>query len=318
MKKVQKDDDTEVGAHPFFVAVWEHRKRGDMWGKRFWCRELPVLVAGVTLMAMAVNLVYEPLGMVPGGFSGMAILLEHVSAKYMGFTVPVWGINLLLNIPVFFWGFFARGREFILKSLIANLFFSGMMFLIPVMPVEREDFFLAAVVGGVLTGAGIGLVFTRGYTTGGTDLLGSLIKRYYPQYSVASILFLADAVIILAGALSFGIDKAVYATVAVYLSSKVMDGILSGLNRSKQVLIISGNWQAIAEEIMDKLHRGVTEINAKGHYSGVKRPVLLCVIGRKQIGALLSVVRGKDAAAFVIVTDAREVLGEGFGKIESK
>lgn len=288
-----------------------------MWKKRFWLNELPVLVAGATLMAMAVNLVYEPLGMVPGGFSGLAILLEHLSAIYLMFTVPVWCINLLLNIPVFIWGFFAKGREFILKSLIANLAFSGMMYLIPVMPVEREDFFLAAVTGGVLTGAGIGLVFTRGYTTGGTDLLGSLIKKYYPQYSVASILFLADALIILAGALSFSIDKAIYATVAVYLSSKVMDGILSGLNRSKQVLIISAHWQDIAAEIMDKLHRGVTEMSAKGHYSGVSRPVLLCVIGRKQIGALLSVVRKKDPTAFIIVTDAREVLGEGFGKIES-
>ena len=293
-------------------------ERSNMWKKRFWLAELPVLIAGVTLMAMAVNLVYEPLGMVPGGFSGMAILLEHISANYTGVGIPVWCINLLLNIPIFIWGFFAKGREFIVKSLIANLLFSMMLFLIPVMPVGTEDFFLAAVVGGVLTGAGIGLVFIRGYSTGGTDLLGSLINRYYPQFSVASILFLADALIIFAGALSFGIDKAVYATVAVYLASKVMDGILSGLNRSKQVFIISGNWQAIAEEIMDKLQRGVTEISAKGHYSGMTRPVLLCVIGKRQIGTLLSVVRGKDAAAFVIITDAREVLGEGFGKMESK
>lgn len=289
-----------------------------MWGKKFWLSELPFLVVGVTLMAMAVNLVYEPLGMVPGGFSGFAILLEHVSAGIIGVTIPVWGFNLLLNVPVFVWGFFVKGREFIVKSLIANLLFSGMMFLIPVMSVEREDYFLAAVVGGVLTGAGIGLVFTRGYSTGGTDLLGSLVKRYYPQFSVASILFFVDVFIIFAGALSFGIHKAVYATVAIYLASKVMDGILSGLNRSKQVLIISGNWQAIAEEIMDKLQRGVTELSAKGHYSGVTRPVLLCVIGRRQIGALLSVVRGKDAAAFVVVADAKEVLGEGFETIGIK
>lgn len=283
-----------------------------MWGKRFWIYELPSLVVGTALMALAVNFVYDPLGMVPGGFSGMSILLTHLSAKYTSVSVPVWALNLLLNIPIFIWGFFEKGKEYIVKSLIANLTFSLMLFLIPVVPAVKRDFFLAAVSGGVLTGGGIGLVFARGYSTGGTDLLGSLVKKYLPQFSVATLLFAADAFIIFVGALYFGIAEAVYAAVAVYISSKVMDSILAGLNRSKQILIISDSWKDIAEEIMSKLERGVTEITAKGYYSGLKRPVLLCVIGRRQVGALLGVVKRKDPTAFVVVTDAREVIGEGF------
>ena len=285
--------------------VW----RKIMWGRRFWMRELPALIVGTLMMALAVNLVYDPSEMVPGGFSGLAVLLAHVSAKYSKFSIPVWSINLLLNIPVFIWGFCVKGKEFVVKSLIANLIFSAMLFAVPVLPVAEEDYFLAAVCGGVLTGAGIGLVFAQGYSTGGTDLLGSIMKKYCPHLSAATLLFLADALIISAGALYFGVAKAVYATVAVYISSKVMDGILTGLNRSKQVLIVSGNWQDIAEEIMNKLHRGVTELSAKGHYSGIRRPVLLCVIGKRQVSGLLAVVRQKDPAAFVVVTDAREVLG---------
>lgn len=288
-----------------------------MWGKRFWIWELPLLIIGTALMALAVNFIYDPLGMVPGGFSGMSILLAHISEKYTAFSIPVWTINLLLNIPIFIWGFFEKGKEYIAKSLIANLLFSLMLFLIPVVPAGKEDFFLAAITGGVLTGAGIGLVFARGYSTGGTDLLVSLVKKYLPQFSVATLLFFADAFIIFAGALYFSIDEAVYAAVAVYISSKVMDNILTGLNRSKQILIISENWQDIAGEIMSKLERGVTEITAKGVYSGSKRSVLLCVIGRRQVGALLGVVRRQDPAAFVVVTDAREVIGEGFERMES-
>lgn len=283
-----------------------------MWGKRFWTRELWYLVVGTGLMALAINLVYDPLGMVPGGFSGAAILLEHISVQVLAMKIPVWLINLVLNVPVFLWGIKAKGREYILKSLLANHLFSAMLFLIPVLPVEQEDFFLAAIVGGTLTGIGIGLVFAAGYSTGGTDLLSSLLQSSVPHYPVARILFFLDAVIILAGAAYFGIDKAVYAAVAVYLSSKIMDGILTGMHLSKQVLIISESYEQIGNVILHEMDRGVTEIQAKGRYSKTMRPALLCVVGRRQIGRLLDIVKREDASAFVIITDVKEVIGEGF------
>lgn len=199
-----------------------------------------------------------------------------------------------------------------MKSFIANLIFSAMLYAIPEQPVAEGDFVMAAIVGGVLTGAGIGLVFATGYSTGGTDLLGSLICTYYPHISVANALFVIDSVIIVAGAFYFGVDKAIYATAAVFVSSKVMDAILSGMTQSKQILVISKKWQDIAEEIMTSLNRGVTQIKAKGVYSGQERPVLLCVIGKRQTGQLLQAVRKHDTSAFVIITEAREVLGEGF------
>jgi len=129
---------------------------------------------------------------------------------------------------------------------------------------------------------------------------------------VANALFVIDSVIIVAGAFYFGVDKAIYATAAVFVSSKVMDAILSGMTQSKQILVISKKWQDIAEEIMTSLNRGVTQIKAKGVYSGQERPVLLCVIGKRQTGQLLQAVRKHDTSAFVIITEAREVLGEGF------
>lgn len=286
-----------------------------MWGKKFWCYELWYLLLGTAFMGTAVNIVYDPMGMVPGGFSGASILLERLSLGVISGGIPVWLFSLILNIPVFVWGFFLKGREFMLKSLFANLLFTLMLYIIPVVAVARKDYFLAAIVGGVLNGTGIGLVFAAGYSTGGTDLLGSLIQRFLPHYPVARILFILDAVIIVAGALYFGIDKAVYATVSVYLMSKIMDNILSGLHISKQVMIISAEYQQIGTEIMQQIGRGVTELKAVGGYSRKERPALLCIIGRKQTRKLLQIVKECDVSAFVIISDVKEVLGEGFDNI---
>lgn len=286
-----------------------------MWGKKFWCHELWYLLLGTAFMGTAVNIVYDPMGMVPGGFSGASILLERLSAGVIKGGIPVWLFSLLLNIPVFIWGFFLKGREFMLKSLLANLLFTIMLYIIPIVAVARKDYFLAAITGGVLNGTGIGLVFAAGYSTGGTDLLGSLIQRFLPYYPVARILFILDAIIIVAGALYFGIDKAVYATVSIYLTTKIMDNILSGLHVSKQVMIISAEYQEISTDIMRQMGRGVTELKAVGGYSRKERPALLCIVGRKQTRKLLQIVRKYDTSAFVIISDVKEVLGEGFGNI---
>lgn len=288
-----------------------------MWGKKFWRQELWRMLVGTTLMALAINIVYDPMGMVPGGFSGVSILLAHLSGGLIKGGIPVWLFNMLLNVPVFLWGVFIRGREFIVKSLITNLMFSTMLYLIPIQPVAQKDYFLAAIIGGVLTGSGIGLVFSVGYSTGGTDLLSSLIQKYFPHYPVAKLLFVLDAVVILAGAAYFGIDKAIYAAVSVYLTTQIMDGILSGLNVSKQVMIISAQYDQISGDIISQMDRGVTQLSAKGGYSRSDRPALLCIVGRRQVAKLLRIVKERDPAAFVIITDVREVLGEGFGQIQS-
>lgn len=288
-----------------------------MWGKKFWRQELWRMLVGTTLMALAINIVYDPMGMVPGGFSGASILLAHLSGGVIKGGIPVWLFNMLLNVPVFLWGLFIRGREFIVKSLITNLMFSTMLYLIPIQPVAQKDYFLAAIIGGVLTGSGIGLVFSVGYSTGGTDLLSSLIQKYLPHYPVAKLLFVLDALVILAGAAYFGIDKAIYAAVSVYLTTQIMDGILSGLNVSKQVMIISAQYDQISGDIISQMDRGVTQLSAKGGYSRSDRPALLCIVGRRQVAKLLRIVKERDPAAFVIITDVREVLGEGFGQIQS-
>ncbi|MDD7403269.1 MAG: YitT family protein [Butyribacter sp.] len=274
------------------------------------------IVAGTFLMATAVNFVFEPMNMVIGGVAGFSILIKDITSAYYQGGIPVWLTNVLLNIPIFCWGYFVKGRKFLTYTLFANICYSFFLFALPVMSISQKDYFLAALYGGVLTGAGLGLVFAAGYSTGGTDLLSSILHEYIRNCSVASILFCIDAVIILLGALVFGIPSAAYAIFAVFLSSKIMDSILSGRKTEKQVWIISEAYQKIGEEIMEHVKRGVTSVPGKGMYSNDDKNILLCVVEKRQIVSVVGIVRQNDKAAFVIVQDATEVMGEGFQKME--
>jgi len=277
-------------------------------------RELCFLATGTILMAMAVNWIYEPLDMVTGGVSGFSIVLKTVLYSMAGITVPVWASNFIINIPIFIWGVFIKGKEFILKTLFANTVFSLAMSVMPVLDPGRHDYLLAAVTGGVLTGAGLGLVFTTGYSTGGTDLLSSIICRYFPYYPVSLVLFVIDSLVILAGAVVFGLYISFYAVIAVFVTSGVMDFILSGGKTCKQVLIISPEYNKISSAIFTGMDRGATLLEAKGMYSNSSRPVLLCVVARKEIAELTGIVKNIDKNAFVIISEVREVFGEGFGQ----
>lgn len=278
--------------------------------------KLGKIIAGTFLMALAVNFVFEPMHMVTGGISGLSILIKEVTQPYYEGGVPVWLSNLAINIPIFVWGYFVKGKGFLGYTFFANLSFSFFLLVLPVVAIQAKDYILAAFYGAVLTGAGLGLVFATGYSTGGTDLLSSILHNYFKGYSVAFILFVLDAVIIALGIVVFGIPTAAYAIIAVFVASKIMDTILSGLKIGKQVWIISEHYQEISDDIIQKLERGVTCIYAQGMYSKDDKMVLLCVVGKREIVPIIRLIRQRDESAFVIVQDAKEIMGEGFGKFE--
>ena len=292
-----------------------------MWKQLTWKQYFSIFM-GTTLMALAVNLIYEPMGLVTGGISGAAILIKKFTGMLDGNIpffkdgIPVGITNLLLNIPIFIAAWKCKGKEFIFRTLLANMWFTFMLLVIPECTLVEKDYLLAALVGGVLTGAGLGLVFMTGTSTGGTDLLAVVINRRLSYMSVARILFVVDSLIVFAGAIVFGVYSAIYAVIAVYVASKVMDAIAEGLKFAKLVYVISDAYEEISQDVMDVLGRGNTVIDAKGMYRGEERKMLLCVMGRKEIGVFMSIVSRHDKNAFVIVTDAKEVLGEGFIEFE--
>ena len=269
-------------------------------------RDYILILIGASIMGFAIKNIYDPIGLVTGGASGVAIILKKQ------FGVPLWLTNTAINIPLFAAAAKLKGWSFIKRTLLATVTLSVSLYVIPEMPFLMDDLFLTALFGGLITGAGAGIVFACQATTGGTDMLAAIIRRWLPHYTLAQILQVLDATIVLIGAGIFGVTYALYALIAIYAVSKVSDGIIEGMKYSKVAYIISDKSEEIAAAILKELERGVTALDARGMYSGNRKDVLFCVVSRKEIAQLKELVVSHDAQAFVIVSDAREVLGEGF------
>ena len=284
-------------------------------GKKPWYMEYLLIIVGTALMATAITSCFDAAGLVTGGFSGIAILVKAGTKSLYGNGIPLWVTNLVLNIPVFLLAAKIKGVAFVKKALLGDLSLTIWLAILPAWKLSG-DFLLVALYGGLLQGIGIGCVFLGGGTTGGTDLLAAIIQKYLQHYSIAQIMQVIDAGVVLVGMYVFGIHKALYAIIAVYLVTKVSDGLIEGLKFSKAAYIITAKPKEIADMIMKDLDRGVTGISARGMYSGQDKLMLFCVVNKKEIVMLKEKVDEIDPEAFVIVTDAREVHGEGF--IEKK
>ena len=279
-------------------------------------KEYLMIAAGTALIAFAVASIYDPSGFVTGGFSGLAIIVKQLTEDMVPGGIPLAVTNLLLNIPVFLIAIRLKGWNYIVKTLFGTVMLSFWLGILPVIPLAEGDLLLTALYGGVVMGVGIGLVFLSQATTGGTDLIAAIVQHFWRHYSIADIMQVIDAVIVLAGAYLFGIQMALYAVISIYLVSKVSDGIIEGLKFSKAAFIITQRPDELAQILMDDLSRGVTGLSARGMYSGQENNMLFCVVSRKEIVRLKELTLALDPDAFVIVSDVREVLGEGF--IETK
>ena len=260
-----------------------------------WIRDYLLIFIGTALMSIALKSAFDTNGIVDGGFSGIAIIVKSVTEPLIPGGIPLGVTNLILNIPMFFLGIKIMGFGFMAKTIWGTVSLSFWLTVIPVIPLVEGDMVLAVLIGGVIQGTGIGLVFLGRGTTGGTDLVASLIQRYVKHISIARIMQVIDGMIVVIGAFVFGPTKAMYAIVAIYIVGKVTDGLQEGSRR-----------------ILEDLDRGVTGVHAQGMYAGTERLMLFSVVGKKQIVQLKEAVAEVDPRAFMIVTDAREVLGEGF------
>ena len=280
-------------------------------GKKPWYLEYMLIIIGTALMATAITSCFDAAGMVTGGFSGIAIIVKAGTKGLYGNGVPLWVTNLVLNVPVFFLAAKIKGFSFVKKALMGDISLTVWLAVLPAWKLS-EDIFLAALYGGILQGVGIGPVFLGGGTTGGTDLLAAIIQKYMKHYSIAQVMQFVDGAVVVAGMYVFGVERALYAIIAVYLVTKVSDGIIAGLKFSKAVYIITDKPDEVSRMVMEDIDRGITGIRAKGMYSGNDKLMLFCVVGKKELVHLKEMIDEIDPKAFVIVGDAREVHGEGF------
>ncbi len=261
------------------------------------------------IYAIGFNWCYEPNQIGFGGITGVAQIINAVLP-----WAPIGTVVILLNAPLFLLGWRLLGGHLLLSSLYA-MFISSLAIdlLHMVYTFQPMDPVLATIYGGVLMGGSLGIVFLQGATTGGTDLIARLLKLKLAWLPMGKLLMVIDLVVILAVAAAFGnMYSALYGVVALYLSSKVMDMVLYGLDTAKVAYIISQDPQTIAHRLTRELDRGVTILQGRGAWSGQDKEVLMCAFKQRQIVAMKRMVKEIDPDAFLIVCDAHDVMGEGF------
>ena len=279
--------------------------------KKPWYLEYLLIIIGTGLMGTAITSCFDAAGMVTGGFSGIAILVKSWTNGLYGDGIPLWFTNLALNVPLFILATKIKGFKFVKKALLGDFSLTVWLAILPSWKLSA-DLLLVALYGGLLQGIGIGFVFLGGGTTGGTDLLAAIIQKYLRHYSIAQIMQFVDGAVVIVGMYVFGVERALYAIIAVFLVTKVSDGIIEGLKFSKSVYIITDKPDEVARMVIEDMDRGITGIPAKGMYSGEDKLMLFCVVGKKELVQLKEKIDEIDEKAFVIVGDAREVHGEGF------
>lgn len=268
-------------------------------------------VAGAAILAVGISCFVEPARFAPGGVSGLSILVNFLTG------LPVGLVNLAINIPLLLLAWRFLGKRFTLHTMATVLIQSALIDLVPLwLPAYTGERIMAALFGGVASGVGLALVFMRGATTGGTDIVSRLLQLRFRHLSIGRLLFSVDVMVLLLSVVVFrDIEAGLYGMIAIFVSGRVLDNILYGLDTGKVLLIISEKNREIADRIMETLSRGVTFLHGSGAWSGAEKQVLLCAVRRQQCYRVEEIIRGVDKEAFVIVMEANEIVGEGFRPI---
>lgn len=268
------------------------------------------LLTGGLIWAVSIDTFTVPNLIAPGGVSGLATVLNYFFRLPVGFTI------LLFNLPLFLLAFRKLGKSYILRTglcvvLTSALIDGAALFL----PTFTDDKLLAAILGGVLGGIGLGLIYSRDMATGGTDLLARLLQEKFPNISYGKLVLFFDGIVVLIAAVAFqDWISAIYAFITIYLNEIFVDRILDGMSKAKVLYIISEKNPEISDKVLTRLERGATALHAKGCYTKTEKDILMVVIRRYELPGIKNLIRDIDPNAFIIVGEVTEVLGEGFSR----
>ncbi len=266
-----------------------------------------LIALGALVLAVSMNLFLAPNKISGGGVGSIGTVLLHF------FNIPLSVTNIAFNVVLFLLGYRFLGKGALIKTAAGILLLTLFLQLTSYLPVYTGDLLIATLLGGVLMGTGIGLVLRQNASTGGADLTGMVLHRLFPHISVATFILIIDCIIIVGAAVVFrSFTVAAYSVLSLILASWMTDRIMTLGDNAKAVYIISTKPQEIAGEVLEKFERGVTGFHSRGFYTGTESMTLLCIVSPKELPRLIRTVRLQDAAAFIVVNDAREVLGKGF------
>lgn len=267
-----------------------------------------LILAGAFLAGTGINLFLEPMGIAPGGISGIAVIISYV----LDGIIPVGILTFALNLPLFIVGYKYIGRNFIYKSVIGTALFSFMLDLTSSFGsiLKGDNKLLYALWGGAAIGCGFGMIFRGGASTGGTDIIARLMQKKINMMTIGKAVLWLDFVFLAVVAFVYkSIEAALYTGVAVFVASKVVDAVEAGINYAKEITVFTEKPEDMAEEIISRLGRGVSVIEAKGMYSKQKKYLVVCVVYNRQVTEIRKIINKYDSSAFVIIKEVRETMG---------
>jgi len=265
-------------------------------------------VTGSIMYSVAIVCFALPNGIAQSGMSGVAIIINHLLGTPIGLT------NLVLNIPLIILAWIFIGWKFVSKTLWVTIILSALLDILDsVLPIYKGDPLLAALFCGAISGAGLSLVIMRGATTGGTDIIGKLVRKAFPHVTIGRVIMVADAVVIVLAAVVFkNAESALYAAVVMFVSSQTIDYLLYGTGHGKMLMVFTNHADVIAKEITTRTRRGVSIIPVKGGYTGELKSMVLCVVRSSEVQKMNKIIRSVDEQTFTIIAEVNEVIGEGF------
>ena len=271
--------------------------------------EIIETIVGTIIMAIATSLILLPNQLSTGGFAGIATIFYYFLNIPMGTTI------LSINIPLFIFAAYKLGKGFVIRSFIGTVTFSFSIDILDKLQPLTQDRFLACIYGGIIIGLGTAIILKANSSTGGSDLISMLVKKYNPNIRTGNVIIIVDVIIVGLNVLLFKeIEIGLYSAIAIYLMGKMIDIIFEGIYFTKLLIIISKRNEEIAEVIGEKIGRGTTGLYGKGMYKDEQKLVLLCAASRGDVVRVKQTAKKIDPESFIIIANAREVVGLGFKK----
>ena len=271
--------------------------------------EILETILGSLIMAIATSLFLLPNQLSSGGFAGIATILYYLLKIPMGTTI------LALNIPFFLFAEYKLGKRFFLKSMVGTISFSIFIDILDKIEPLTHDRFLACIYGGIIIGLGTAILLKANSSTGGSDLVSQLVKKYNYNIRMSTVIIIMDTVIVGLNVIFFKeIEIGLYSAIAIYLMGKIIDIVFEGIYFTKLLIIISDKNEIIAQEIGERIRKGTTGLYGKGMYTNNEKLVLICAASRGDVDKVKKVAREIDSKSFIIIANAREVVGVGFKK----
>lgn len=274
-------------------------------------RDLCLVLSGSAIFSVSVNMFSSPNNIVQGGLTGIGTVANYL------FSLPIGGVMLVLNIPLFALALRYLRLKFVIRTVVSTFIFTLFIDVgAYIIPAYRGDTLLGCIFCGVLSGVGLALVFLTGATTGGTDIIAMLIRKRRPDISVGNIMLIADLAVIAVSFLVYGkIESIMYAVIVIFISAKAIDFVLYGREHTKLIFIVTAKKEELLSAILTEIGRGASVIPITGGYTGKEKNLILCAAKKIEIREILRLTADSDPKAFTVICDAGQIVGKGFSEL---